>query len=176
MAQLVTADPRTLVTPLSLLGTGFAQGAPIGQQFANQRALAQQAEQQAQLSGLQQQALQGDEAALGQLSDPVVVANIQKVLASKSEAERAEIQRESKVLTRIAQQAKTLPVEQVRDFLIRKREEVKADDPNRATPKLDAAIDKDQAGMLQDIELQAQLGLKVTGACFLPDQRVLVFV
>jgi len=161
MAQLVTADPRTLVTPLSLLGTGFAQGQQIGQQFANQRALAQQSEQQAQLSGLQRQALQGNEAALAQLSDPVVVANIQKVLASKSEAERAEIQRESKVLTRIAQQAKTLPVEQVRDFLIRKREEIKADDPNRATPKLDAAIDKDQAGMLQDIELQSQLGLTI---------------
>jgi hypothetical protein len=142
-----------------LLGTGFAQGQQIGQQFANQRALAQQAEQQAQLSGLQRQALQGNEAALAQLSDPVVVANIQKVLAGQDEAERAEGLRENEVLTRTALEARSLPPQERRAFLQRKSQEFKND--GRDTSRIDNLLTKDDAQLMQGIDFQAQQGLTI---------------
>jgi len=161
MAQLVTADPRTLVPQLSLLGTGFQQGQQIGQQFANQRALAQQAEQQAQLSGLQQQAVGGDAGALEQVAgiDPQAGARIQQFLASQDEAERAEGLRENEVLTRTALEARSLPPQERLAFLQRKSEEFKAD--KRDTSRIDNLLTKDDTQLMQGIDFQAQQGLAV---------------
>lgn len=161
MAQLVTADPNTLVTPLSLLGRGFTQGQQIGQQFANQRALAQQAEQQAQLSGLQQKAAGGDTEALQQVTglDPQAGARIQQFLAGQDEAERAEGLRENEALTRTALEARSLPPQERRAFLQRKSEEFK--DDKRDTTRLDNLLSKDDAQLMQGIDFQAQQGLMV---------------
>lgn len=159
MAQLVTADPNSLIPQLSLAGSGFQQGQQIGQPFANRQALAQQQQQQAQLSGLQRQALQGDEAALGQISDPAIVASIQSVLATQDEATRTENLRENEVLTRGALDALALPPEQRRAFVQRQSEKTKSE--GRDTSRTDALLQLDDNQFNQGLEQQARQGLTV---------------
>ena len=159
MVQLVTADPNSLIPQLSLLGTGFQQGQQIGQQFANRQALAQQQQQQAQLSGLQRQALQGDETALSQISDPKLKESILSVLASQDEATRTESLRENEVLTRGALDALALPPEQRRAFVQRQSEKTKAE--GRDTSRTDALLQLDENQFKQGLERQARQGLTV---------------
>ena len=163
MAQLVRANFNELVPQLGLLGQGFEQGQRISQNMANRQALQQKQERRAQLSGLQQQAAGGDEAALTQIAglDPQAAAGIQSFLASQDEVTRAEGLRENEVLTRTALNALSIedPVER-RLFLERQKAQFAAD--GRDTTNIDGALALDDDGLNQAIIMQARQGQTVS--------------
>lgn len=160
---LVTANQYDLVPQFSNLGTGFAQGQQIANQFKqgkiqDQQLASEQAKQQT-ISQFSPQALQGDPAALEKVAavDPGRAIDLQKIFANKTEAEIAEDLRENKVLTQTALNAMQLPPEKRRAFLLQKREEFKAN--GRDTSNTDRALAADDATMNQMIEMQAMQGL-----------------
>ena len=159
MAELIRANFNELVPNLGLIGQGFEQGQRISQSMANRQALQQQQQQAAQLSGFQQQAVGGDEAALQQVAgiDPQAAARIQSFLANQDEATRAEGLRENEVLTRTALDALSIedPTER-RLFLERKKNEFESD--GRDTTNIGKALSLDDAGMNQLITMQAREG------------------
>ena len=163
MAQLVTADPRTLVPQLSLAGTGFQQGQQISQSMANRQALEAQQARQAQLSGLQQQAATGDQKALEQVAglDPQAARQMQNLLATMSEEERAEDIRENDVLTRTSLDALSIKdAGERRLFLERKKNQFIED--GRDTSNIERALSLDDAGLEQAITMQAREGQSIS--------------
>lgn len=162
MARLVTADANTLVPQLSLAGTGFRQGQQIGQNMANREALRARQQQASQLSGFQKAAAQGDEQALQQVAgiDPQLARQIQSLLSSQSESERAESLRENDVLTRTSLDALSIddPVER-RLFLERKKNQFTKE--GRDTSNIDRALSLDDNGLNQAITMQARMGKSV---------------
>lgn len=162
MAQLVTADPNSLVPQLSLLGSGFAQGQQIGANLANRQLLAQQQQQKQAQLGFQQQALAGDAKALTSLSDPQAARQIQAFLAQKSEAERNEEIRENEVLTRGALDALALPVDERRAFVARQVQKIKSEDPDRDTSRTEALLALPDDQFNQGLEVQGRQGLALS--------------
>jgi hypothetical protein len=159
MAQLVTADPRSLVAPLSQLGAGFAQGQQIGANFNNRRALAAAQQQKQSQLGFQQQALAGNKEALGQINDPQSARQIQSFLAAQSEEERAEGLRENEVLTRGALDALALPVEERRAFVTRQVAKLKGEGRDTSRTESLLALPDDQFN--QGLEVQGRQGLAI---------------
>lgn len=144
----------------------FGQGQLEGQKIrANQFALEQQqtaATRAGQASQFSARALSGDDKALQNLAgvDIDQAKNIQSFLSTQSEEQRAETLRENESLTRSALIAKTLPPDQVRPFLERKRQEAIAD--GRSTARVDRALSGTDEQLLQDIEVQAIEGQKIS--------------
>ena len=156
---LVTSNQFQLVPELSRAGAGFAQGQAIGAaRDARQvsKLKTQQAQQSTQFAG---QALAGDSQALTSLAqtDPGQAVQIQKFLASQSDADRAEGLRENDVLTRTALNALSLPPEQQRAFLVQERQKFITE--GRDTTNIDSALALDDAGLNQALNFQAKQGL-----------------
>ena len=155
---LQTANQFQLVPEISQLGTGFAQGAQLGQQFQQGKRQRADTEQQQQLGQFSQQALGGDQQALGSVAaiDPQRANQIQTFLSGQSEIERDELLRENDVLTRTALDALSLPTEQQRQFLQQKSAEFKS--AGRDTSNIDNALAGDDALLNQALTLQARAG------------------
>ncbi len=163
MAQLIRADFNQLVPQLGLLGQGFEQGQRISQNMANRQALAQQQEQAAQLSGQQQLAAGGDQAALQQVAgqDPQAARQIQQLLASQDEAERAEGLRENEVLTRTALDALSIEDPGKRRLFLERQKNLFVEQ-GRSTTNIDRALSLDDDGLNQAITLQARQGKTIS--------------
>ena len=148
---LVTANQFQLNPDIGRFSAGLQQG----QQFNQQREAQKQRQQSSQFAA---GALGGDQEALGQLAgvDPQKAIQIQSFLANKSEADRNEILRENDVLTREALNALSLPVDQRRSFVQKKRDEFVA--AGRDTTNTDRALAGDDASFNQFLELQAREG------------------
>ena len=163
---LVTANQYDLVPQFSNIGTGFAQGAQIGNQFRQNRlqdeALAAEQAKQAQINQFSQAAMGGDNAALGSLAgvDPQRANQLQTFLSGVKEEEALELNRENKVLTQTALEALGLPEDQVRPYLMQKREEFKSD--GRDTSNIDRALAADDKTMLQMTKMQAVQGKELS--------------
>lgn len=151
---LVTANQFQLVPEISRAGTGFLQGQQIRSNL-DARQLAQTKAQATQFTG---PALAGDEQALTNVAqiDPARAQQIQSFLQNKSEAERTEELRENEVLTRTAIDALSLPPNQQRPFLQRKREEFIA--AGRDTSNIDRALSGNDQVLQQSLTRQARQG------------------
>ena len=163
---LVTANQYDLVPQFSNIGTGFAQGAQIGSQFRQRQlqdeALAADKAKQAQISQFSQAALGGDKSALGSLAgvDPQRANQLQTFLSGVKEDEALELNRENKVLTQTAIEALGLPEDQVRPYLMQKREEFVAD--GRDVSNIDRALAADDKTMIQMTKMQAIQGKELS--------------
>lgn len=151
---LVTANQFQLVPEFSRAGTGFLQGQQIRSNL-DARQLAQRKAQATQFTG---PALAGDEQALSNVAqiDVAQAQQIQSFLQNKSEAERTEDLRENEVLTRTAIDALSLPPDQQRPFLQRKREEFVA--AGRDTSNIDRALSGNDQALEQALNQQARQG------------------
>lgn len=163
MAQLIRADFNQLIPNLGLLGQGFEQGQRISQNFANRQALADQQRQRAQLSGQQQLAAGGDQAALQQVAgqDPQAARQIQQLLASQDESTRAESLRENEVLTRTALDALNITDLPQRRLFLERQKNLFAEQ-GRDTKNIERALSLDDAGLTQAITLQARQGQTIS--------------
>lgn len=99
--------------------------------------------------------------ALGQLFtvDPQTAAQTQAFLQNLNEQQRTEALRENQVLTRTALDALSLPVDQRRPFLEQKRQEFV--NQGRDVSNITGALQQDDAGLDQLINLQAREGLNI---------------
>jgi hypothetical protein len=160
MAQLVTANPNSLVPNFSLLGSGFQQGQQIGESMANRQALNQQAQAASQLAGTQARAQGGDEQALQDVAGTEFGADLQAYNAANSKEEIAEDLRENEELTRTSLNALSIddPVQR-RLFLERKR--AKYTQEGLDTSNIDGALKLDDAALGQALTMQAQRGQSI---------------
>lgn len=157
----VSASQFQLV-PRATFGAGQLEGQQIragNQAFERQAVADKTAVRAGQFST---QALSGDDQALQSLAgiDVKQAQNIQSFLSTQSEEQRAETLRENESLTRSALIAKTLPPEQVRPFLERQRQKAIAE--GRSTARVDRALAGTDQQLLQDIEVQATEGQKIS--------------
>lgn len=159
MAQLVTANPNSLVPQLSQFGTGFAQGQQIGEKFANRQALAEQAKHKSAQLGFQKSAMQGDKESLTNIDDPDTVIKIKSYLSGLSEEERAEGVRENEVLTRGALNALNLPAEQRRSYV--ERQVAKWKGEGRDTSRTEALLQLPDDQFNQGLISQGREGMAI---------------
>jgi hypothetical protein len=161
MAQLVTANPDSLVPNFSLFGTGFQQGQQISDSMANRQALNQQAQAASQLAGTQARAQGGDPQALQDVAGTEFGARLNEIKQSASEDEFNETLRENDSLTGVALDALLIkdPVER-RLFLERKADQFDKDGFD--TTNIRGALSKDDKGLLQSINMQAQQGRSIS--------------
>ena len=168
MAQLITADYNKLVPNLSLFGTGFEQGTRISESMANREALKAQAQASGQLAGIAQtQADQEMGIKQGKADDDRRAAqnkndaDLQSIVATKTAAEIAELDRENIELTTTAVNALgiTDPVQR-RLFLERKRAQYVEN--KRDTSNIDRALTLDDAELEKILTMQAERGQDLT--------------
>jgi hypothetical protein len=168
MAQLITPDYDKLVPNLSLLGTGFEQGTRISESMANREALKAQAQASGQLAGIAQtQADQEMGIKQGVADDDRAAAldkrnaDFQALMVSKSDEERAELDRENKELTTTAVNALGITdTTQRRLFLERKRAQYVEN--GRDTSNIDRALALDDAELEKTLTMQAEQGQELS--------------
>jgi hypothetical protein len=168
MAQLITPDYNQLVPNLSLLGTGFEQGTRISESMANREALQAQATASGQLAGIAQtQADQEMGIKQGVADDNRAAAldkrnaDFQALMVSKSDEERAELDRENKELTTTAVNALGITDKtQRRLFLERKRAQYVEN--GRDTSNIDRALALDDTELEKTLTMQAEQGQELS--------------
>lgn len=132
------------------------------QSILGQLSTARGARQQAPGGPLSQQAQQPDrQDLLGQLSgeDPATAIQFQKFFQGLDKADRDEQLRENDVLTRIALDAKSLPENQRRAFVENERSKIAEEGTD--VSNLTEALQQDDAGFQQTLDLQARAGLSL---------------
>ena len=151
MANLVTASQFNLLPDFTRFGAGLQQGQQIRGGIDARR-------QQQQLGQLSQQALTGDQAALGGVAgiDIQKAKQITSFLASQDEATRAEGLRENEVLTLSALNALSLPPDQRRAFVMQERNKFAGQ--GKDTSNTDRALSGTDAQLNQLLTFQAREG------------------
>ena len=165
---LVTANQYDLVPQFSNIGTGFAQGMQIGNQFRQNKlqdeAIAAEQAKQAQISQFSQAALGGDADARKQLSvlDPEKSKQLESIFAGMNEQQKAEALRENENMTRGALNIIKLSGNdpaKARVALQNQINEWKAQGLD--TTRSEGALALDDGAMMQAIQEQASKGMEL---------------
>jgi hypothetical protein len=168
MAQLITPDYNQLVPNLSLLGTGFEQGTRISESMANREALKAEAQASGQLAGIAQTQADKQNAIDQGIADDdrnaasdKRDADLQALMASKSDAERADLERENIELTTTSVNALGITdLTQRRLFLERKKAQYVEN--KRDTSNIDRALAQDDAELEKTLKMQAEQGQDIS--------------